>query len=136
MSKLFYPAVFHTAEEGGFWVTFPDFPETFTQGEDMEDAYQMAVDALGMSITGMEEAGATLPAPSVPVEIKLDEKSMLMVIEFDMQAYKKKTGTRAVKKTLTIPEWLNEEALSLNLNFSQILQEALIHKITMIKNGR
>ena len=41
MNKLFYPAIFHTAEEGGFWITFPDFPECITEGDDMEDAYRM-----------------------------------------------------------------------------------------------
>ena len=50
MKKLFYPAVFHKAEEGGFWVTFPDIPECMTQGEDMAEAYEMAVDALGLVI--------------------------------------------------------------------------------------
>lgn len=51
MDKLFYPAVFHTAEEGGFWITFPDFPECLTQGGNMQEAYEMAVDALGRSET-------------------------------------------------------------------------------------
>ena len=41
MNKLYYPAIFHTAEEGGFWITFLDFPECITEGDDMEDAYRM-----------------------------------------------------------------------------------------------
>lgn len=52
MQKLFYPAIFHTAEEGGFWITFPDLPECMTQGEDMQSAYEMAVEALGLALTG------------------------------------------------------------------------------------
>lgn len=51
MKKLFYPAVFHIAEEGGYWVTFPDFPECLTQGENMQKAYDMAIDALGLILT-------------------------------------------------------------------------------------
>ena len=51
MNKLFYPANFHIAEEGGFWVTFPDLPECMTQGDDMQNAYGMAVDALGLALT-------------------------------------------------------------------------------------
>ena len=54
MNRLFYPAVFHTAEEGGFWVTFPDIPECMTQGDNMQEAYEMAVDALGLSLTSRE----------------------------------------------------------------------------------
>lgn len=50
MKKLFYPALFHKAEEGGFWITFPDFPECMTQGENMQDAYEMAWDALGLAV--------------------------------------------------------------------------------------
>ncbi|HIV94781.1 MAG TPA: type II toxin-antitoxin system HicB family antitoxin, partial [Candidatus Sellimonas avistercoris] len=52
MNKLFYPAIFHTAEEGGFWVTFPDFPECLTEGDDLQKAYEMAVEALGIVLVG------------------------------------------------------------------------------------
>ena len=51
MNKLFYPAIFHITEEGGFWITFPDLPECMTQGDDMQHAYEMAVDALGLVIS-------------------------------------------------------------------------------------
>ena len=51
MKKTFYPAVFHKAEEGGYWVSFPDFPECLTEGDDMAEAYEMAVDALGLELT-------------------------------------------------------------------------------------
>ena len=51
MNKLFYPAIFHVAEEGGFWITFPDLPECMTQGDNMQEAYEMAVEALGLAIS-------------------------------------------------------------------------------------
>ena len=59
MDKLFYPAVFHEAEEGGFWVTFPDVPECMTQGDDMAHAYEMAVEALELAITSKLEEKET-----------------------------------------------------------------------------
>ena len=124
--KLFYPAIFHKAEEGGFWVTFPDIPECMTQGDDMEEAYTMASDALGLCLADMEIAKEPFPAPSSPDTISLEADSFLVVIEFDLLAYKKRTRSTAVKKTLSIPEWLNEEALALNVNFSQVLQDALM----------
>ena len=130
MTKLFYPAVFHKAEEGGFWISFPDIPECITQGDDMQQAYEMAVEALGLSITSMEEEGVELPIPSEPYDITLEPNSFCAVIEFDMLAYKKRTSSKAVKKTLSIPEWLNEEATALGVNFSQVLQEALVQKIS------
>ncbi|MDE6640634.1 MAG: type II toxin-antitoxin system HicB family antitoxin [Acetatifactor sp.] len=129
MKKIFYPAFFHKAEEGGFWVSFPDIPECLTQGDDMTQAYEMAVDALGLALVCREKEQQPFPAASDPTEITPEPDSFLVVIEFDMLAYKKRTSSRAVKKTLSIPEWLNEAAMSMNLNFSQVLQEALMSKI-------
>lgn len=129
MNKLFYPALFHKAEEGGFWITFPDLPECMTQGENMEEAYNMAVDALGLCLTEMEKESIPLPPSTSPDLIPPEPDAFLVVIEFDMLAYKKRTKSSAVKKTLSIPEWLNEEALALNVNFSQVLQDALIELV-------
>ena len=129
MRKLFYPAIFHTAEEGGFWITFPDLPECMTQGDDMQNAYEMAVDALGLAISSRKKERLEIPIPSKPHEITTSVGEYCVVIEFDMLAYQKRISSRAVKKTLTIPEWLNEEAISLGINFSQVLQEALLQKI-------
>ena len=129
MNKLFYPALFHKAEEGGFWVTFPDLPECMTQGDNMEEAYNMAVDALGLCLTDMDREHIPFPEVSSPDKISPEPNSFLVVIEFDMLAYKKRTNSASVKKTLSIPEWLNEEALSLNVNFSQVLQDALLELV-------
>lgn len=129
MKKLFYPALFHKAEEGGFWVSFPDIPECLTQGDDMTQAYEIAVDALGLALISREKEHQPVPTVSDPTTITPEPDSFLVVIEFDMLAYKKRTNSRAVKKTLSIPEWLNEAAIDMDLNFSQILQEALLAKI-------
>ncbi len=131
MNKLFYPAVFHKAEEGGFWVTFPDIPECMTQGDDMQQAYEMAVEALGLSITTMEEEGESVPTASAPDCIKIEDEGFLVLVEFDLMEYRRRNCSRAVKKTLSIPEWLNEAAMRQNINFSQVLQEALLQKVNM-----
>ena len=130
MEKLFYPAIFHEAEEGGFWVSFPDLPECLTEGDDMQQAYEMAVDALGISLTSRKAEGELIPKPT---EInKVDaEDGILAVVEFDMMEYQKKHNSRAIKKTLSIPEWLNEEAVARGVNFSQVLQEALMLKLNI-----
>ena len=129
MNKLFYPAVFHTAEEGGYWISFPDFPECFTQGETLEEAYEMATDALGLCITDLYKEEKQLPKVSAPNAIQTKANEHIVLIEFDMETYRRKHSSKAVKKTLTIPEWLNEEAMKLGINFSQVLQEALLLKI-------
>lgn len=127
MNKLFYPAIFHK-EGQGFWVSFPDIPECFTEGDNMEMAYEMAVDALGLAITSRKNEKQEIPKPSQPDEVIVDD-GILVVVEFDMLEYCKKHNSRAVKKTLSIPEWLNEEAIAMGINFSQVLQEALMLKL-------
>ena len=130
MAKLFYPAIFHAAEEGGFWVTFPDLPECMTEGDNMEQAYEMAVEALGLALSCREKESQPIPAASLPNQIVIDG-GILVVVEFDMLEYKKKHNAKAVKKTLSIPEWLNEAAIKQNINFSQVLQEALLMKMNL-----
>lgn len=129
MNKLFYPAIFHVADEGGFWISFPDLPECMTQGDNMQDAYEMAVDALGLALASREQEKQEIPSASDISQIPLEKDEYCVIIEFDMLAYKKRTNSRAVKKTLSIPEWLNEEAVALGINFSQVLQEALMQKV-------
>ena len=128
MNRLFYPAVFHTAEEGGFWVTFPDIPECMTQGDNMQEAYEMAVDALGLALTSREAEKEEIPKASSLDEVDAEDGT-LVIVEFDMAEYRRRNSSRAVKKTLSIPEWLNEAAVREGVNFSQILQEALMSKL-------
>ena len=126
MKKLFYPAIFHKAEEGGFWVSFPDFPGCFSQGDDMAQTYEMAIEALGLTLTDLEREKRPFPESTDPTTLVLeDTESFLVLIEFDLLAYKKRTNPRAVKKTLSIPQWLNDDAMAHNINFSQVLQNAL-----------
>ena len=132
MNKLFYPAVFHRAEEGGFWVSFPDFPECFTEGDDMTRAYEMAVEAMGLALVSRKEEGEEIASPTEIDKVDVEEGT-LAIIEFDMLEYQKKHNSRAVKKTLSIPEWLNEEATAMGVNFSQVLQEALLNKLGINK---
>lgn len=130
MGKLFYPALFHKAEEGGFWISFPDFPECFTEGDDMKQAYEMAVEALGLALVNRKEEKEVIPEPSDLDKIQ-NEDGTIVIVEFDMLEYQRKHNSRAVKKTLSIPEWLNEEAVAMGVNFSQVLQEALLSKLNI-----
>ena len=130
MEKLFYPALFHKSEEGGFWISFPDFPECFTEGDDMKQAYEMTVEALGLALVNRKEEKEEIPDPSDLDKIH-NEDGTFVIVEFDMLEYLRKHNSKAVKKTLSIPEWLNEEAMEIGINFSQVLQEALLNKLNM-----
>jgi len=129
--KFFYPALFHKEDGGGFWVSFPDIPECLTQGTDMSQAYEMAVDALGLALADRMKEN-NVPVPTSIDFLVIAENSYPVIIEFDLLEYKKKHSSRAVKKTLTIPEWLNDEAIKKNINFSAVLQEALKAQLGII----
>lgn len=130
MKKLYYPAMFHIAEEGGFWITFPDIPECMSEGDNLEEAYKMASDALGLAITSRIEENEEIPTPSQITSIDSSNRDeFTAIIEFDLEEYRKKHSSKSIKKTLTIPEWLNKEAMDRGLNFSKILQDALIKEI-------
>ena len=131
LKKMFYPAIFTPEDDGGFSVSFPDIEGCFTQGETIEEAYEMAFDALGLALSFLEDEKRVIPLPSAPNKISLNENEFVVIIEFNMLEYQKKHNSKAVKKTLTIPQWLNEEATALGVNFSQVLQEALLAKIEL-----
>lgn len=129
LKKMFYPAIFTPEDDGGFSVSFPDIEGCFTQGETIEEAYEMAFDALGLALSFLEDEKRVIPLPSAPNKISLNENEFVVIIEFDMLEYQKKHNSKAVKKTLTIPQWLNEEATALGVNFSQVLQDTLGTKV-------
>lgn len=124
MRQVFYPAVFHQ-EKVGFSVTVPDIKGCFTQGDDMDEAVAMAQDAIGL----MLEDCKTCPKPSNPANIHLEPNEFVVMVPFDKAAYRKRQ--KSVKKTLSIPAWLNEAAKEAHINFSGVLQEALKEKLNI-----
>ncbi len=131
MSKYAYPAVFTLEEDGTYSIIFPDLEGCYTCGDSLEDGIEMAEDALALTLYGYEKDGREIPKASAPAAITVSENEFVNFIACDTMAYRKMYNNKAVKKTLTIPEWLNEAATSMGLNFSQVLQEALISKIQM-----
>lgn len=127
MHKHFYPAIFH--EDGdGYWVDFPDLPGCVTQGDTFEQAYEMSVEALGLYLETAN--GFTYPQSVKVNKNDIDKNSCVVMVEFDELEYLKKYNNHSVKKTLTIPKWLDILAVKNNINFSQTLQNALIERIT------
>lgn len=120
MNKIYYPAVFHS-EESGYSVRVPDLDGCFTQGETLDEAVEMVQEAIGL----MLEDAADIPAPSNPAAVSVQAGEFIVVIPFDRAAYLRRHDTRAVKKTLTIPSWLNAAAEEQHINFSSVLQTAL-----------
>lgn len=116
-----YPAIFHV-EDNSYWVEFPDLDGCFSDGESLEDAIMNAQKALGLHLCSLLDHKQTLPNASDINQITIDD-GITSYVSCDPDKYRNKN--KAIKKTLTIPEWLNEEAMSKNINFSQVLQNAL-----------
>ena len=129
MAKYCYPAVFTPEEDGGYSVNFPDVEGCFTCGDTLHEAVTMAEDVLALMLTVLEDEGKPIPAPTRPQDTAHGEEEFVSLIAADTVAYRKRISNQAVKKTLTIPQWLNTAAENAHVNFSQTLQEALTAKL-------
>ena len=128
--KLVYPVCFYAEGDGSYSVAVPDLPGCFTQGDNLAEAIEMAIDAAsGWVLTELED-GNKPPKASMAEDIQLEyENGFVNLVVLDMDSYAEKYGDKAVRKNLTIPAWLNTRAESENINFSAILQDALQEKL-------
>ncbi len=123
--KYVYPAIF-TKEDDGIIVTFPDIDGCFTDGADMEEAFDNAEDALNLMLWDLEERKRELNPPTPVEKIKLPAGAVIGMVKADTLAYKRRVDTKAVRKNVSIPNWLNTLATEKNINFSNVLQNALL----------
>lgn len=123
-NKYLYPAIFHFADDG-ISVEFPDLPGCLTYGDDEEEAFKNAKEALELHMFGLEEDLEDIPEASHIKDIKLEENETLVFIDVWMIPVRDQLQNKAVKKTLTIPKWLNDVATENKVNFSLVLQGAL-----------
>lgn len=126
MKKFFYPVVFES-EEVGVSVYVPDIPGCFTQGDSLEEALDNVQDAIGLMLE--DKAPEEYPQPSMPNQLRLEDAQFVMMVAFDKLAYDRKYNAKAVKKTLSIPAWLNNLAQERHINFSNLLQRALLNEL-------
>ncbi|MCQ2604408.1 MAG: type II toxin-antitoxin system HicB family antitoxin [Spirochaetia bacterium] len=123
--NVIYPAIFHI-EDGVYWCEFPDLPGCQTYNDTLEKTINSAAEALSGYVLALLEDGKKLPPYSKPEDIKVEPGSFVNYIALPIPC-----DCRSIKKTLTIPVWLDIKAKKLNLNFSQVLQEALLKKVEM-----
>ena len=116
-------------EDDGIHITFPDLPGCVSFGENEIDVIKQARDVLALHLWGMEDDGETPPAASsikaISAQQPLRENETYLLVDAFMPAIREKMANRFVKKTLSIPAWLNSQAESCGINFSQTLQKAL-----------
>ncbi len=131
MAKYVYPAVFTAEDNGLYSVNFPDIECCYTSGEDLADAIDMAEDVLNLCLCQLENGKKDIPAPSDPRNIKVEQNEIVTYISCDTIKYRREHENRSVKKTLTIPAWMNAAAEAENINFSALLQEAIMEKLQL-----
>ena len=122
--RYIFPAVF-TVEYEGISVEFPNLPGCLTCGDTEEEALRMAKDALELHLYGLEEDGEKIPNPSKISQLGIDKNQFIALIDVWMPPIRDEMALKAVKKTLTIPKWLNDLAEEKRVNFSHVLQTAL-----------
>lgn len=135
-----YPACFFK-EENGYSVIFPDLNWLSTCGETLDEALRMAVDCLAGYLYAAQRDKEEVCAPSDPTSIDAaaiaaelevsGEGAFVNLITVDVTEYAKTHFEKSVKKTLTIPAWLNDAAIRKGINFSQLLQKALKEELDL-----
>lgn len=136
--KKVYPVIMK--KNGNDFLVFVPDMEIYTEGRDEFDAIVMARDAIGLKGIGLEDMNIALPeASSYDKAVSLAGKDadedfdfsdgIVTFVDVDFDAYRNKYRNRAVKKNCTIPYWLNEKAEAMGLNFSKVLQNALMEQI-------
>lgn len=132
--KLIYPAVFYPFSDGsgGYVVEFPDLPGCVTEGKDLKNAFENATDAASGWVLDELEEGNSVPKASSYETVEKREGGQVNLVLLDMDLYAEKYGEKTVRKNVTIPAWLNTYAEKQKINFSQVLQEALLAIATNI----
>ena len=126
----YYTAIFHK-EGTGYSVWLHDIPGCISQGDTLEDAVKYIKEALGLFYEDYRSKGKEMPEPTDPGEIRPAENEFAAMVEFNALDYMKKHSSKSVKKTLSIPAWLNELAEENHINFSSVLQSALKERLNV-----
>jgi len=126
--KYVYPAQFINEDNGTISVFFPDLEGCQTYDDTMEGAAQMAINALEGYIDTLLELGKSIPNPSKISDIVVENGYVMMVVA---NVANMKDENKPVKKTLSIPKWLDREATNAHINFSGVLKEALIERLNL-----
>ena len=132
--KYTYTAIFTPESNGMYSVHFPDLQGCDTSGDDISDAIKMAQDVLCLTLFDLEQDKKTIPKASKPNDIKIAGEQFTSVVAVDTETYRRFSENKFVKKTLSIPMWLNERAENANINLSGILQDALKSHLQIQEN--
>lgn len=128
--KYVYPAIL-TQEDDGIIVSFPDVEGARTDGATMEEALENADDVLNLMLLTMEEKHMNIKPPTPIASLDVPKGSTVALVRADTLAYSKKVDTRAIRKSVSIPAWMDSLAREHNLNFSNVLQNAICRELNI-----
>lgn len=125
--KNVYPVIMSHCDE--FIVAYVPDLDRSTQGKKMAEAIAMARDMIELTVVTMQDLGQDIPEPSSFESIKAGSGEIVTLVDVDFNSYRAKLENRSVRKNCTLPSWLNTKAEQADINFSQVLQEALIERL-------
>lgn len=137
MRKVSYPAVFEPSGNG-YSVYFPDLPGCISYGESYEDAQKEASDALGLHLYGMEKDGGVIPEPSKKPEIDAETAPgyLVSLVTVFPDLVRNEIDNRRIKTNVTLPAWLKDAAEQEGVNYSRLLESALMDYLHISYAGR
>ena len=119
-----YPAFFYF-DDDGISIEFPDLPGCLPCAHNQEEAFRNAREAMGLHLYGMEQDGDPIPAATPVDQLHPEDGAVVVMVEAFMPAIRDRQNNKSVNRTVTLPAWLNAAALERNINFSQVLQDAI-----------
>lgn len=125
MAEYVYPALFHPNSDGTYTVTYPDLPGCITEGKSLENAMYMAQTALSQWVEFAAEQKESLPAPSAVKALPSAEEEFITLIRAEIKS------DRAVKRTVSLPKWMDDKVAEVGLSLSRVLQDALKERFSV-----
>lgn len=135
MLNLTYLAVLEPGENGSYSISFPDLPGCFSYGDNLAEAQRMAEEAASLHVYGMERDGDEIPTPSLNLSRESTDGNVVMPVTIHPDLYRAKRDNERIKTNITLPAWLKRIAEEQKVNYSRLLETALIDYLQLPKQG-
>lgn len=135
MLNLTYLAVLEPGEDGSYSISFPDLPGCFSYGDNLAEAQRMAEEAASLHVYGMERDGDEIPTPSLNLPRESTDGNVVMPVTIHPDLYRAKRDNVRIKTNITLPAWLKRIAEEQKVNYSRLLETALIDYLQLPKQG-
>jgi predicted RNase H-like HicB family nuclease len=129
--KYVYPVILSPEEDSGYCVYAPDIPGCVTEADTLIDGIEKIREGLCGILFVYERDGMPVPSPSSFDAIETENGDMITFVDADVGEYRRRVGSKAVRRTISIPEWMDDAATQAGVSLSQITQDALRHTLNL-----